>query len=176
MKAILSEEKTSELALKVLDKVLEKALDEVGSKFYDVTKSYLYEHHENFENSIFNEVFGIINGEKWGEFNGKYDAAALRAKIYADHKEELDEMMTDDVVLNSLKRHFDIFLSKDHHTDWRYRDLAKAITNYCVQNYKESDLKDLVPKGMKAEIERLKNKLSSTERELLTLRNEIAEL
>ncbi len=99
LKTILSPEKVGEHAKAIADALCPKMQAQLIDSFYDKVESYLYEHHMNFQDSIFDEVFRFICGAQFStRWNKKYQAKDLRAKIFEEHKEEIIAQIPQDLV------------------------------------------------------------------------------
>ena len=173
LRSILSEEKVDAIATDVLSKVSEKLTDQLGHNFYSKIREYLWEHHDNFLDEIFEEAFKLICGKKWNKFRDRgFDSAMLRARLYEIHREDINKLMTEQLIEENIKRYFGLFLLDEEVTGWRYTKLEEKIVDwiYCNYNAKLSKLKKLMPKklikeneGLREQINRLESRLRDIE-------------
>lgn len=155
LKTIATEEQIAQLAEKTSKVVLDKAIADLTDSFYREINYYLHEHHSNYEDQIFDEVFKFIAGAKWSRFKDKYEATQLRAEIYKTHKGEIDQLLTTQVVEEEIKRYFNLFLSDEHKTNWRYRDLENAVANWLYSNINKPQMQSLFENKLVVENKRL---------------------
>jgi len=175
LQSILSNDEVKKLASDVLDETSARLIERINDKFYDVIEYYLDDHHAEYVDKIFNEVFSFICGCKWSKYRDKYDAQKLRANLYRENKEDIDKLMLPQLVEEEIKRYFGLFLSDEEVTDWRYRDLEIAVTKWIYDNFdsKFSKLKKLLQEKiikenewLQKEIKELKERLSEFEQDL----------
>ena len=174
LQSILSNEEVKKLALEVLDETSTKLIERINDKFYSVIEYYLDDHHAEYVDKIFNEVFRFICGSKWSKYRDTYDAKKLRANLYKENKEDIDKLMMPQLVEEEIKRYFRLFLSDEEVTDWRYRDLEIAVTKWIYDNFdnKFSKLKKLLPEKIIKENERMQRKVDELGEELSEIKDE----
>lgn len=159
LKTIISDKDCEKVAKKILDKTVENFTKELNDHFYDETREYLYEHHANFQDRIFNEVFIFICGKGYTQYKDRYDATLLRANIYKENKEDFDKMITDQIMKENVHKYFELYFANDHKTNWEYKDLEKTIINWLFNNYETSIFNEKMPEKFKTEIGNLKKRI-----------------
>lgn len=172
LKSIATEEQVADLAEKTYKVILEKAIADLTDEFYRGINNYLSDHHQNYQDQIFDEVFKFIAGAKWSRFKDIYEASQLRAEIYKAHKEEIDTQITQQVVEEEIKRYFGIFLSDEHKTGWKYRDLEKAVADWIYKNINNPQMQKLIDAKLTEENRRLKEQNNYLQKRL----NDIADI
>ncbi len=175
LRSILSNEEVKKLASDILDETNVQLIDKINDKFYSVIEYYLDDHHAEYVDKIFNEVFRFICGGKWTKYRDKYDAKKLRANLYKENKKDIDDLMTKQLVEEEIKRYFGLFLSDEEEADWRYQDLEIAVTKWIYDNFnsKFSKLKKLLPEKIIKENEWLQKEVKELKAELAEIKTEI---
>lgn len=171
-KSLLSRDQVDKIAIDASKVLCDKFYKDLFSEFYDQVGQYLYEHHFNFKEKVFGEVFSFICGKDWNKYKDHYDASQLRALLYKENKEELDQMMTEQLVEEHIKKYFNLFLNDEQVTGWRYQDLEKKMVAWVLANFdgKFCQLKPLINlelqnenRTLKTIVENLKNRLEKIE-------------
>lgn len=91
--SLASSEAVEALAQKTLDAVRKKFDTDFTQAFYDNMRDYLFEHHQNFQDEILDDVFRHICGEGWTRYKDRYSAKDMRSSIYQEHKEEINKQL-----------------------------------------------------------------------------------
>ncbi len=177
LQSILSNEEVKKLASDVLDETSTKLIEKINEKFYSVIEYYLDDHHAEYVDKIFNEVFRFICGGKWTKYRDRYDAKKLRANLYKENKKDIDDLMTKQLVEEEIRRYFGLFLSDEEVTDWRFKDLEIAVTKWIYDNFnsKFSKLKKLLPEKIIKKNEWLQKEVKKLKDELGEIKTEICD-
>ena len=171
-KSSMGKDEINNIAEDILKQTFKKAIEQLMADFYKTCSSHLYEHENNYRNKIMSEALDLIIGKKWARYRDDYDMAKLRAKLYKEHKEEFDKKITEQVVENEIKRFFNIFLTDEERTGWRYRELEKRVTDWIYKNYDKSKiLKKKIPEKFIKENERLREEISTLKNQLLEIKD-----
>ncbi len=172
-KSALQPEEIEKIAEDVLNNTFKKVIKNLTNDFYNSLSGFLYEHTDNYQDTVMKEAMDLIIGKKWARYRDNYNLKELRVRIYKEHKEEFDKRITEQVIDTEIKRYFNLFLTDEDETGWRYVDLENKIVEWICDNYKKSKkLKQLVPKGLTKRNEILQRKIISLQNRL----NEIQEL
>lgn len=164
---IIPDELIKTLTVKVTEKISKDVVSQIDSAARDTIDCWLDEYVKNFEDEMFNRVFKFINGDRWSKFKDKYNAADLRALIYKEHKDELDKMITDQVVEENIHRYLGHFFADSHKTGWQYKPMEALLYKWMIARYPDSEqlraiITDEAVKEnvrLKDEVRRLKERL-----------------
>lgn len=103
LKSIATNEQIEDFAKKVAGNILEKASKDVFHKFYDDIIKWLFQHHSNFQDRIFDEVSKIICEDYKSLHFRTLSARKLRLKIYEENKEQIENELIEQLYQENEK-------------------------------------------------------------------------
>lgn len=127
LEEVMSEEKYTEIAGNILDKLKKKITDELTETWYQEMQSYLYDQYSNVADNIEGKLIDKI-AERFVKDKKSYKFKDIRKQLFADNREELVSILTDDMVKEHLENVFLEYTNKDYYFDWQWLDgIVKTI-------------------------------------------------
>lgn len=131
LEEVMSEKKYTEIANNILEKVKKKITDELTETWYKEMESWLYEQYSNVEKDIERKTIDKI-AERFIKDKKDYKFEEIRKQLFAENKEELISVLTDDIVTEHLENIFLGYTNKDYFYNWQWKD---GIVKFICENW-----------------------------------------
>lgn len=153
--SLMPKEDMMKLEKVILEKTFTKAIEQLRRDFYHETENYIFETHQNIVENIMKEALDLIIWKQRAKYRNKFEMAELRARLYEEHKEDLDKDITEQVIDEWLSRILWVYVL--HKTTRHARDLNNNLIKWIYNNLHNEELRKLVNDNVLLENKKLQD-------------------
>lgn len=154
MKDIYNQLEIERVAQGVITSVKGKIEEEILEQTYRKIEEYLYEHYQNNKAKIEEELINSI-AEEYIENPKEYKFAKLRKKMFAENKEMLTKVLTDEAIYSRVEAVIEQYTHRNYFFEWRWKD---GIARFILENFEKFKDDERVNRWIGRELEMLRTK------------------
>lgn len=131
LEEVMSEKQYCEIAENILEKVKKKITDELTENWYREMQNYLYDQYSNVSDDIESKLIDKI-AERFVKDKASYKFEDIRKQLFAENKEELIKVLTDDIIKEQLGNMLLGYTNRDYCWNWQWKE---AIVNLICEQW-----------------------------------------
>lgn len=172
LQKLFTEEQVNNVAEKILAATKDKFFEQLNQSFYKETSDYLYEHYNNFQSGLKNDLIKEIT-EQFVSDPSNYQFRELRNKLFKENKDEIVTALTDQAIYETLETIILNYSHKDATFSWRWNE---GLVNFLLTNFDKFKDNERFNSPLLKEIERLKYTINNMQSKINSLYSQINDL